>query len=133
MKEIRVLSHIFNWSRLEVKSVLQMVRRWTLSDDEAEWLIASIGRDGVASNAVVGLLTRTLSAYLPLDVCVRMPDRARHSLLLLVGVLRLIGVFCGAPNPGLSHNSYAMFSRLCQPGSALRQVRMRDGDSRQQR
>jgi hypothetical protein len=44
--EIRALSHIFNWSRLEVKSVVQMVRRWTLSDDEAEWLIASIGRDG---------------------------------------------------------------------------------------
>jgi hypothetical protein len=46
--EIRALSHIFNWTRLEVKSVVQLVRRWTLSDDEAEWLIASIGRDGPA-------------------------------------------------------------------------------------
>jgi hypothetical protein len=46
--EIRALSHIFNWTRLEVKSVVQLIRRWTLSDDEAEWLIASIGRDGPA-------------------------------------------------------------------------------------
>ncbi|MEY2582016.1 MAG: hypothetical protein QOE09_1865 [Ilumatobacteraceae bacterium] len=44
--EIRALSHIFNWTRLEVKSVVQVVSRWTLTVDEAEWLITSIGRDG---------------------------------------------------------------------------------------
>ena len=43
--DIRGLAHIFNWSKLEVSSVVRMVERWTLTAAEAEWLIASIGRD----------------------------------------------------------------------------------------
>ena len=43
--EIRALAHIFDWSKLEVQSVVRFVQRWTLSEAEAEWLVASIGRD----------------------------------------------------------------------------------------
>ena len=43
--DIRGLAHIFNWSKLEVSSVVRMVERWTLTAAEAEWLITSIGRD----------------------------------------------------------------------------------------
>ena len=43
--EIRGLAHIFNWSKLEVLSVVRMVERWALTAAEAEWLVASIGRD----------------------------------------------------------------------------------------
>ena len=43
--EIRSLAHIFNWTQLEVRSVVALIRRWTLTDDEAEWLSSHIGRD----------------------------------------------------------------------------------------
>ena len=31
--EIRALAHIFDWTRLEVKSVVRLIRRWTLAVD----------------------------------------------------------------------------------------------------
>ena len=43
--EIRSLAHIFNWTQLEVRSVVALIRRWTLTEDEAEWLSSYIGRD----------------------------------------------------------------------------------------
>lgn len=43
--EIRTLAHIFNWTHLEVRSVVALIRRWTLTEDEAEWLTSHIGRD----------------------------------------------------------------------------------------
>ncbi len=44
--EIRSLASIFNWSKFEVKAVVRFVERWTLSTDEAEWLISTIGHEG---------------------------------------------------------------------------------------
>jgi len=44
--EIRALAHMFNWSRAEVKAVVRMIQRWTLTADEAEWLISFVGHDG---------------------------------------------------------------------------------------
>lgn len=44
--EVRSLAHIFNWTQLEVRSVVALIRRWTLTEDEAEWLSSYIGRDG---------------------------------------------------------------------------------------
>ena len=48
--DIRGLAHIFIWSKLGVSSVLRMVERSTLTAAEAEWLIASIGRDAEPPN-----------------------------------------------------------------------------------
>lgn len=44
--EIRTLASIFNWSKSEVRAVVRFVERWTLTEDEAEWLISTIGHDG---------------------------------------------------------------------------------------
>ena len=44
--EIRALASIFNWSKMEVAAVVRFVERWTLTADEAEWLISAIGHDG---------------------------------------------------------------------------------------
>ena len=43
--EIRTLAHIFNWSRLEVKSVVRLIERWSLSPEEAKWLMEWVGHD----------------------------------------------------------------------------------------
>ena len=43
--EIRTLAHIFNWSRLEVKSVVRLIERWSLSPEEGEWLMEWVGHD----------------------------------------------------------------------------------------
>lgn len=46
--EIRTLAHVFNSTQLEVRSVVALIRRWTLTDEEAEWLSSYIGRDATS-------------------------------------------------------------------------------------
>ncbi len=43
--EVRTLASIFSWTKTEVRAVARMVQQWALSNEEAEWLIETIGRD----------------------------------------------------------------------------------------
>jgi hypothetical protein len=43
---VRSLAHVFNWSKMEVASVVRFVEPSMLTHDEAEWLIEWIGHDG---------------------------------------------------------------------------------------